>query len=77
MTLGIVGPVVGVAQAVAVGVQAVVDIALPHHLSELLGIQHFHLVGIGLYGNAGVEVNSHLSLLASLGGDDDHTIGST
>ena len=66
-----------VAQTVLVGVEAVVDIALPHHLSELLGVQHLHLVGVGLHGHAAVEVDVHLAFLAFLRRDDNHTICGT
>ena len=77
LTLGIVCPVVSISQAIGIGVKTIVHITLPHHLSELLGIEHLHLVGIGLNGQAGIKVDSHLALLASLGGNDDYTIGST
>ena len=77
LTLGIVCPVVSISQAIGIGVKTIVHITLPHHLSELLGIEHLHLVGIGLNGQASIKVDSHLALLASLGGNDDYTIGST
>ena len=77
LTLGVVCPVVSITQTVGIRIKAIVHITLPHHLAELLGIEHFHLVGVGLNCQTGIEVDSHLALLASLGSDDDHTIGST
>ena len=73
----VVGPVVVIAEAVHVGVETIVDVALPHHLPELLGIEHLHAVGISLYGHAGVEVDLHLAFLATLGGDDDDAVSCT
>ena len=77
ITLCVIAPVEVISQAVTVRIQAVVHVCTPQHLSVLLGIEHFHLVGVGLYGNAGVEVNLNLAFLTLLGGDDDHTVGST
>ena len=77
LTLGVVCPVVTISQTVGIGVKAVVHITLPHHLTELLGIEYFHLVGVGLNGQTGIEVDSYLALLASFGGNDNHTISST
>ena len=75
--LGIIRPVVSVAQTIHIGIQTVVDVSLPHDLSELLGVEHLHLVRIRLYGHRTVEVHMYLTFLTSLGGDDDHTVGST
>ena len=75
IAVGIVAPVVHIAQCIHVGVQAIVHIALPHDASEFLGIQHLHAVYIGLGGHAGVKVHFYLTILAALGGDDDNTVG--
>ena len=73
----VVAPVVVVAQVVVVGVQSVVHIGLPEGTSPLAGIHRLNLVGIERGGHRGVEVDLHLAVLALLGGDDDHTVGST
>ena len=73
--MGIVAPVVDIAQSVHVGIQAIVYIALPHNPAEFLGIEHLHAVNIGLGGHAGVEVHFYLAFLAALGSDDDNTVG--
>ena len=65
-----------VTQAVLIGVETVVHITLPHHLTKFLGIEHIHLMSIGLYGNTCIEIDFHLTFFATLGGDDDDTIGS-
>ena len=72
---GVIAPVVLVAQGVHIGIQAVVHIALPHHLAEFLGIEDLHTVHVGLGGHGGVKVNLYLAVLAGLGGDDDDAVG--
>ena len=74
ITLCVVAPVEVVAQTVHVRIETIIDIALPHHLAKILSVQNLHLVGVGLQGNAGIEVDPYLAFLASLGGDDDDTI---
>ena len=77
LALGVVAPVVVVAQTVGVGVHAIVYIALPHDLYKLFRVQHVHLVAIHRGGYRCVEVYLQFAILAFLGGDDDHAIGST
>ena len=77
IALCVIAPVEVISQAVTVGVQAVVHVCTPQYLAVLLGIEHFHLVGVGLYRYAGIEVNLDLAFLAFLGGDNNHTVGST
>ena len=77
LSLGVVAPVVMVAQAVGVGIHAVVHIALPHDLTKLFGVEHVHLVAVHRSSHRCVEVYLQLAVLAFLCGDDDHTVGST
>ena len=42
----VVPPIVAIAQAIGVRVQTVVDVALPHNLAKLLGIEHLHLMAV-------------------------------
>ena len=75
--VGVIAPVIDVPEGIHVGVQAVVHIALPHHLAEFLGIEHLHPVHVGLGGHAGVEIDSHFPLLAAFGRNDDDAVGRT
>ena len=67
--------IVLVAQGIHIGIEAVVHIALPHHLAKFLGIEDLHAVHVGLGGHGGVEVHFYLAFLAGLGGDDDDAVG--
>ena len=75
--LGVVAPVVVVAQVVVRGVQAVVHRCLPEGAAPLAGVHRLNLVRIERGGYASVEIHLDFAVLALLGGDDDDTVGGT
>ena len=74
ITLVIITPVIVIPQRIAVRVHAVVHICLPHHLAELLRVQHFHLVHVVLRRYRGVERHIQFALRTFFRSDDDHTV---
>ena len=75
-TVVVVTPIVFVAETVLVGIETVVYVALPHHLSKLFGIQNVEFVGVVLHSDTCVKIYLYLAFLAAFGGDDDNAVGS-
>ena len=77
IAVGIVAPVITVAQSVGVRVLAVIHVCLPHYLPVLFGIEYLHLVGVHGCRNGGVEVYVEPAALPFLRGNDYYAVGRT
>ena len=75
--IGVISPVVNVSEGVHIGVEAVVDVTLPHYAAEFLGVENLHAVYVTLGRDACVKVHLYLSFLATLCGNDDNTVCSS
>ena len=77
IALVIVFPIIVVSKGVTVRIQAVIDICLPHDLTELFGVEHLHLIHIHLRGDRSIQGDIEFALRTFLRSDDDDTISST
>ena len=77
MTVLVVAPIEVVTKIVVVRVESVVDRSLPIGTSPFAGVHRLNLVCIERGCHAGIEVDLDLAILTFLGGNDNHTVGST
>ena len=75
VAIGIIAPIIVVAQIVVRGIHTVVHASLPVGASPLAGVHCFNLVRIERGGYASIEIHLHFAVLTLFRGDDNHTVG--